>query len=113
MSSKFTNFWNWLKLHWKIPFLFLSIILAWLLFRKYRKQTPIKQTKIELQAIEAAGQARAKELEVGAAQAKAWVELNYFAQLNALTQEQKEQADELRNNPAKLAAFLVRIASDK
>lgn len=110
--TKLQAFWTWLKANWKIPLILLGLIIGWLLFRRYRERgTPLKQTKVEIQAIEAAGLAQAKEAELGAAQAKAWVEANYQAQLNALNDAQKEQARELQDNPSKLAAFLVRAGS--
>ena len=74
--TKVKAFWAWLKQNWKIPVIIVGIILGWLLFRSRReKGTPLAQTKVELQALEAAGQARAKEAELGAAQARAWVEV--------------------------------------
>jgi hypothetical protein len=112
MIARLKAFWGWLKKYWAVPLIILGIIGGWLLFRKRReKGTPIVQTKVELQAIDAAGQARLKEAELGAEKAKAWVEAQYQSELQALNQSQKEQADALRDNPAELAKFLVRAGS--
>jgi hypothetical protein len=110
--TKVKAFWTWTKQNWKIPVIIVGIILGWLLFRSRReKGTPLAQTKVELQALEAAGQARAKEAELGAAQARAWVEVRYQVELKALDNKKAAQAKELRDDPAKLAAFLVRAGS--
>lgn len=112
--TKLKAFWEWLKRYWKIPLFILAVVLGWLLFRRSRvKGTPLKQTQVELEALEAEGRVRAKEAELGAAKAREWVEANYQAEKAALNDAQLKQAEELRNDPAKLAAFLVRTGSGR
>ena len=112
--TRLQAFWTWIKPRWYIPLFVLGVILGWVLFGKRRERgTPLAQTKVELQAIEAAGQVKNKVAELGAEKAKAWVEANYQAQLTALDTKQKAQAEELKNDPPKLAAFLVRAGGSQ
>lgn len=112
--SKLKAFWIWLKPRWYLPAMILLFALGWLWSRRNREcGTPMAQIKLELAAIDAAGAAKAKELELGALKARVWVEANYQAEKNALNAAQAKQAEELRGDPAKLAAFLVRAGSGK
>jgi ABC-type transport system involved in cytochrome bd biosynthesis fused ATPase/permease subunit len=114
MTSALKRAWEWLKGHWYVPFFCLSMILGWLIFRKSRDRgTPIAQTRTELKAIEAESNARKAIAELGAAQARALVEANYQAELQKLTDIQKKEVEVLRDDPAKLAAYLVRAGSGK
>lgn len=112
--SKLIAFWNWVKKYWKVPLIIGGIVLGWLLFRKFRgKGTPIKQTKTELAVIDATSEVRAKEAELGATEARKFVEAKYANEIKALDEKQRLEAGALRANPAKLAEFLVRAGSDQ
>ena len=100
--------WRWLLDHWYIPFFVAGAVVGWLLTRESGKRgTPIEQTFAELDAIDAAAQVRKMEAEIGAAQAYDHVKDTYRAEMDALDEQQKAQAEGLRHDPAKLTKFLV------
>lgn len=92
--------------YWYVPLFILLVILGWVLFR--RKGTPVAQTKAELAAIEAGRVAREIQAREGVEAAKRHLVDQYTAELAALDEKQQEKARELRDDPAKLARFLVR-----
>jgi hypothetical protein len=100
---------GWLKKYWYIPLLFLASLAAWLLFRR-NNETPFEQTSAELKAIDAEAKAEKMEAVMGHQKAKEYVEEQYREELKQLDEKQTEQAKELRDDPAKLAKFLVRAS---
>lgn len=99
--------WKWLKTYWYIPVLFLVTGVVWFLFRK-PGTVPWTQTQAELEAITAGVRAQEMELAVGTEKAKVAVDEKYQVEREKLDEKQKKQAEELKDDPAKLAKFLVR-----
>lgn len=99
---------TWLKKYWYIPVFLIGMILVWMFFR--RRGTPIKQTIAEVKAIQAEAEIEKLEAVLGTEKAKEAVAQNYNAELEALDKQQQEQAKELRDDPGKLAKFLVRAS---
>lgn len=102
----------WLKDYWYIPLLIVGSILLWVIFRK-KRVTPIQQTLTELQAIKAGRAAATAQELAGAELAKRYVEQEYATEIKHLDEKQAEQAKELRDDPVKLARFLVRVSTSR
>jgi len=101
----------WLKKYWYIPLFILASILTWMLFR--RRTTPFKQTVAEVKAIQAEAETKKLKEIVGTQKAKELIEEKYQEDIKKLDEKQKEEAKELRDDPAKLAKFLVRAGSSR
>ena len=106
----------WIKTHLKIILAVLgglSLILVGFLLN--RKGAPVIQPpalpdiKNEIRAINAEAKAAKMVADLGAARAIAHVEEEHRASLQKLDDVQKQQAEQLRGDPAKLAAWLVRV----
>jgi len=101
---------NWIRHYWYVPFLAAGTVLSYV-FLMRRRATPLAQTKAELEAIKmAANVAKIKKL-LGAENAREVVENEYRETMRNLDKQQKKKAKELRNDPAKLAKFLVRASN--
>jgi hypothetical protein len=98
---------RWLADHWYLALVFLGALAGFLMARK-RDQSPIQTTRAELEAIRAGAEAREKQAEIGAEQARRHVESKYREELLRLDQAQADEARELRDDPVALAKFLVR-----
>jgi len=103
--------WKWLKSYWYIPLLFIGALFIFIFVLKKPEKFPLALTLREVDAIQA--QTRIKELEAekGLEVAKAAVAEEYKAEMAALTYNQEAKAKELRDDPSKLAKFLVRAGS--
>ena len=99
----------WIKKYWYIPLFILVTIAGWIFFS--RKGTPFKQTVAEVKAIQAEANVKKLKEMLGTEKAKIVVTENYKTELEQLDEKQKEQANELKDDPAKLAKFLVRSSS--
>lgn len=99
---------KWLAAHWKLP---VSAALAVASYGIVRRRHPQSQTNLDarLDAISEKVRINKIAFEQGAAAAKAEVDGTYAKQLAALTAEQSEQATKLYDDPAALAAYLVRV----
>lgn len=75
-----------------------------------RGPTPGQKLQVELDAVAAQRAVEAAVLAKGAEAAHADVAQKYKDHLATLSDEQRDQADKLRGDPAALAAFLVRAA---
>lgn len=109
--STWLSVWSWLKKYWYIPVFTLGSVALWLLFR--RTGMPFDQVLTELKSIQAKSDIDKLKAEIGTEKAKMVVVEKYKAELQALDAKQKEQANELQNNPAELAKFLVRASSKR
>ena len=107
------KFLRWLRTYWYFPLAVAGVLVAFALFGAWRRRdmTPIRAIRAELDVATAAGEARKLEAELGAARASAEVVRKYHKSINALDQRQAKQAEALKDDPAKLAAFLVRAGS--
>lgn len=101
------EFFGWVKRHWYIPLILLVSSVAYLLLGK-RKTSPLTQTKVELEAIRVAAETKKIETYLGTLEARKVIEDEYRETIKQLDQQKREQAQELRKDPAKLAKFLVR-----
>lgn len=96
---------KWLK-YWYVPVILVLGVLLWIVSRG--RVNPMEHTETELEAIKAGAEVKRIQTKLGAEQARQHVEDKYRKQLEALNEKQKAQAEELRNDPVKLAKFLVR-----
>lgn len=105
-------FLHWVRTYWYIPAAVAGIVLTWFLFRDRRRRgTPIAQTLLEVKVAAAKGEARKLKAELGAERAATAVADRYHRELVSLNADQHKQAEELKDDPAKLAAFLVRAGA--
>ena len=104
------KFITWLRRYWYIPFVTLGAALSYV-FLMRRRATPMAQTKAELEAIRMASNVAKIEALLGAENAREVVEREYRETLGTLNEQQKKKAMELRDDPAKLAKFLVRAGN--
>lgn len=105
---------RWLCDRWYIPLLVIGALAAWIFVRRARDQGQFFSTiKTELEAIDA--QARVRELvtQAGSEHARAYVENRYKETLQRLDETQAIEAEVLTHDPAKLAAYLVRVGSSR
>jgi hypothetical protein len=96
--------------------LIAGAVVAVVLSRRGDKLQPpplAEQLRSELEAVKAANAAERLAAEVGYRQAIEHIEMQQKEALDALDEEQQQQATELRADPAALSAFLVRAARDK
>jgi len=103
--------WNFLRDYWYIPLAILAFILLWILFRG-KRPTPIKQTKVELEAIRAGALAREMTERLGAEATKKHIEVVYQKNIAQLNEAQAKQAKGLADDPVALSKFLVRAGAD-
>lgn len=68
----------------------------------------MERTRAELDAIKAETKTKRLEALIGAEKARQAVEYEYRYTMRELDEAKKKKAKELRNDPAKLAKFLVR-----
>jgi len=104
-----TQLWRglcWLGRHWYIPVVVVLGVAVWILSRG--RTSPTAPVEVELEAIEAGAEVRRVNAKLGAEQARQHVQDKYREQLAALDEKQRARAEELSNDPAKLAKFLVR-----
>jgi predicted Holliday junction resolvase-like endonuclease len=99
---------RWLKYLW-LPVSIAFGVLAWILFRE-RTTKQIPDPKVEIRAIRAEVEAKKLEIELGKEKALQKIEEQYQAEREKLTESQQKRAEELRSNPDRLAAFLIRAA---
>jgi len=104
------KFITWLRQYWYIPFVALGAALSYV-FLMRRGATPMSQTKAELEAIKMASNIGKIEALLGAEKARDVVEHEYRETLQKLDEDQQKKAKELRDDPAKLAKFLVRAGT--
>jgi hypothetical protein len=71
----------------------------------------LAKMSLELKVIEARGVVRKAQATTDAIQAKAAVEQRYRTELSRLSDEQKAEAEGLKDDPVKMAEFLVRAGS--
>ena len=98
---------KWLKSHWYVPLLTLAGVLAW--FFRITREKPTDTWKIESKAATAAAEAKEIAIKSGAELARAKVRAEHQEELNRLNKEQAEHAEQLAEDPAALARFLVRV----
>jgi hypothetical protein len=98
----------WLKKYWYIPVFMVGTVLSWMLFK--RSGPPFKQTIAEVKAIQAEAEAKKLKEILGTQKAKEMVVEKYDRELESLDKKQAEQAQEMSDDPAKLAKFLVRAS---
>lgn len=98
---------RWLKYLW-IPF---SIIFAAIFVHVFRKSyVHIPDPITEIEAISAEAKYKALAKQVGAQRALNAIEATYRKEMSRLAVAQKVEAERLKKDPAKLAAFLIRAA---
>ena len=104
----------WLKKYWGIPFFAASVamgaIVGALLQRKWN--SPTKRLKTEIAVIDAGAVAAENALKKGHWKALELLEEEHKETIDALEESEKKKIDKLRQDPAAMARWLVRIASD-
>lgn len=106
--------WAWLKAHWYIPLFVVGVIIGAVFSKRVRDRGAfLDQTKAELEASSAAAEALRWKAELGAERAAAKVEAEHRAELEALDEKQKQEAEQLRKDPGALARYLVRAGSQR
>jgi hypothetical protein len=106
---------HFIKTHLKVALAALSFIaltiLAFVLNKRGQKGIEVPAAPdivTEMKAVKAEANVQKLQAELGADHARAQVEADHAAAIAKLDADQKQQADDLKNDPAKLAAFLVR-----
>ena len=97
----------YLKAYWRSICVVCAGLLIWLLFRR---KPPKPNFNAEMAALKARDAIKTIEIKHGKAIALEAVQADYQTALATLNREQKIQAEVLRNDPAKLAEFLVRLS---
>jgi hypothetical protein len=90
--------------------LFVLVIIGVLLYVFFRGRF-MPDIGTEMEGIKAESDIRATQAATDRDTALAQVDIKYKAELKALSIKQKEEADELRKDPAKLARYLVRTGA--
>ena len=105
---------KWIKDHWYIPFFAVTAIagaiLGALLQRKWN--SPVKKLKTEMAVIDAGAKAAEAALTEGHWGAVELLEEEHKETIDALEESQKKKVNELKQDPAAMARWLVRVASD-
>jgi hypothetical protein len=94
--------------HW-IGLVALAVVLGivWFLTAG-RGPNPAEKIRKELEAIDAKNAVKRLQTKVNTERALAYVDTVYEAELAAMDAARKARAGELRHDPAKLAAFIIR-----
>lgn len=101
--------WSWLREHWYVPLFVVGVLLGFVVSSKTRRKgPPPEQVKAELEVIKAGARAKALEVELGAEKAAAAVEEAYRAETERMDAQEREKAQELRQDPRALARYLAR-----
>lgn len=103
----------WLWDRWYLIALVVGAVFAFVWLRGRSLSDLLAKLDLESKVLAAKGEARKAEVKVGAAQAKAEVEQKYKNELVRLSDEEKAEAERLKDDPAKLAEFLVRAGSTR
>jgi hypothetical protein len=105
---------TWLKNHWYIPFFAVVAVLGAiggaLLQRKWN--SPVRRLKTEMKAIDAGAAAAESALNVGHEKTVSMLEDLHKETIDALEEKQKKKVEKLKQDPAAMSRWLVRIASD-
>lgn len=101
----------WLKTYWYIPLLLIVAVFGyvWLRGRRVPAYTPMDRIKKELEAIQAAKEAREMRIQLGTEQALQHVKDKYQAKREALDAKQEAKAKTLEQDPVALAKYLERL----
>lgn len=99
---------KWLGAHWKLP---LSAAVAVLSYGLIRRHSPDAAEQLDTRLDAIAEKLRVSKIafDQGADAARAHVEQTYAAQIEKLTAAQTVEADKYQNDPAALAAYLMRV----
>lgn len=88
---------------------FLGALLLWIVFR--RRINPLDRARLEMDAIEAENRAKKAEAELGRERALLTLREEHREQLQRLSAAEKQQAEELSDDPKALARYLVMVGS--
>jgi len=103
---------RWCVDHWYVPLFVVGVVLGFILSGKLRSRGgPTERTKVELEAIKAKADARKLAADRGHSAAKAEVTARYVRRREQLNEEQRKEAEALREDPQALAAYLVRAGA--
>lgn len=97
-----------LRDHWYIPLFVVGVVLGFIL--RGKRPPVVDQLGNELEAIRAGAEARKLKATLGAQQAAEVVRQQHGAAVQALSAEQAQQAEALRDDPVALSRFLVHAA---
>lgn len=100
---------RWVLERWYIPLLAIAALVGIVLFRG-RGGITFATLKRELAAIKEAAKVRQLLAKLGTEKARAEVERQHAEAIETLDADQKLEAARLREDPARLAKFLVRAA---
>lgn len=103
-----TRFLHWLVDYWYIPLVVLGGIFLFVMSRG--KESPSKILFTELDAIKAGSDAKKVQAEKGAEIASEEVRKKHAEALKKLDEEQKAEAERLKNDPVALSKFLIRAS---
>lgn len=104
------SFVTWWRDHWPVIALVAAGLGAMLIFRNRRANDIMGQLRVEQDAIAAAKKARRDEANYGHTIAKLRVEAEHAEALAKLTADEAAEARRLRDDPAELSKFLVRVS---
>lgn len=103
------RFLRWLRRYWYVPLVLFAGTLGFIFGR--RRENPVERVKSEVRAIKAETETKKLEALAGKESAIRAVEHTYRYTMRELDEKRKNQAEELRDDPAKLAKFLVRASN--
>ena len=110
------TFWKWIVRHWYIPLTVAGALLGMFAGTQFQKRGSVKDVKKrvtrELKAIDAATEMAEIVEKSGHTRALDVLDAKHKVELEALDEKTQARAAELRDNPAALSKFLVRIVSE-
>jgi hypothetical protein len=101
---------RWLLQHWWVPLTVAGAVLVWVLTKGRQGKSPALALMQELDAANAAADAKKLHAQVGYKQAVKQIEEAHAETLEALDDKQRVQASQLKDDPAALSKFLIRAA---
>ena len=106
---------RWLRKYWYVPLFVVGLVLGAVMAVLLRRppKNVVRETRLELEAIDAGTEAKKLTAELGAAKAKDEVRKRYAKKYLELDIAEKEKARQLEAYPAALASFLVRAGSSR
>ena len=94
--------------HWiGIAVVFVAVLLLWLITGG-KGPSPMKVAQREVDVVNAKTEVKQMEARIGAERALAIVEETYRGEIDAMDNARRKRAAALMDDPAKLAAFIVR-----
>jgi len=100
----------WICDHWQLCVIVVGMLVLLWLCRNISPKDFADRIKLELAAIRAKGEARQLSQELGSEKAKNEIENKYKDAMTKFNEEQKAEAERLRDDPVALADFIIHAA---